>query len=208
LARELIKHLSEERFHSYLVACGHDPDRALRLYEWNMRIAASFYPLLSSVEICLRNQIEPRIRQVFEPVWWEDVRFHELLGNRGKGIVLRARGKICERQQEVTAGRMTAELSFGFWVNMLLEKYDSVLWENIHESFGDLPDGKAREDLRMLSAAALDLRNRISHHEPIFKRDLSKDYAQAMELMRWLGPAKAEWIRPQLDTMRILRERP
>jgi len=103
---------------------------------------------------------------------------------------------------------MTAELSFGFWVNMLLVKYEPELWVDIHAHFPSLPEDADLASLRDLAQHQLDLRNRISHHEPVFERDLSKDYSDGIKLMKWIGPAKVDWIKPQLDIMRILREKP
>lgn len=104
-------------------AAGFDRDRALKLYLWNMRMSASFYPLLASVEVCLRNLISKRLHQKFGDCWWENASFHDIIGTQGKGILLRARNDVQRRKRQVTSGRMTAELSFGFWSKMLLPKY-------------------------------------------------------------------------------------
>jgi hypothetical protein len=208
LTQKVINHLSRDRFATYLSAAGFDQDRALQLYAWNMRIAASFYPLLSSIEVCLRNQMEPRLSEVFGSAWWTNHEFIDLLGKKGKGIVLRAAADIEKRGKPPTSGRMTAELSFGFWTNMLLPKYEAPLWPDLRTHFPDIPDNLTRPIIQNRCEEVRDLRNRISHHEPIFMRDLSADYGRSFELLRWLGPAKADWIKPQLETMKILRQRP
>jgi len=208
LIKEVIDHLSNDRFATYLEASGFDQGRALRLYGWNMRISASFYPLLSSIEVCLRNRMEKRLCEVFREEWWTDQGFIELLGKKGKPIVLRAASDIEKRGKTPTSGRMTAELSFGFWTNMLLPKYEAPLWSELILHFPDLPAALTQSEFHDRCEVVREFRNRISHHEPIFIRDLTADYSKCLELLRWIGPAKAAWIKPQLDTMRILRERP
>ncbi len=52
------------------------------------------------------------------------------------------------------------------------------------------------------------LRNRIWHHEPIFKRNLSEDYRAVMTTLEWICPATAIWVRPNCRVPALLREKP
>jgi len=205
---EICSIVSEERFAPYLAAAGYKQTRALELYAWNMKVSASFYPLLAATEICLRNRIMAQILALYGVRWWDEALFLELLGPKGKGIVLRARNEICRRGQTPTAGRITAELSFGFWQKMLLPKYEQPLWNDMHASFPDLPLSATQYDLHQYCEGVRLLRNRISHHEPVFRRNLTRDYGTGLTLLTWLSPSKASWVRPQLQVMRILRDRP
>lgn len=38
------------------------------------------------------------------------------------------------------------------------------------------------------------LRNRIAHHEPVFKRDLSEDHNLVLELAGWMSSAMRSWV--------------
>ena len=169
--------ISRERLGAYLAATGFDRERALRLYAWNMRIAAAFFPLLGAAEICSRNLIAARLEAVYGAVWWRNGQLHTTMGKRGKGIVLRAADKITDSGKPETPGRVISELSFGFWVNMLLSKYDPVLWAPLHLSFPDLPLDVDRPGFHARLLQVQSLRNRIGHHEPIFTRNLTRDYA-------------------------------
>lgn len=200
--------ISPDRLGTYRKAVGHDVDRALALYAWNMKLSASFMPLLGSAEICLRNLTMPRITAVFGPQWWDSNGFFDILGSRGKGIVKRAGNKIIASGNQVDSGRMTAELSFGFWQNMLLPKYQTPLWSLLHNSFPDLPAHVDQTTLYNKCGIVRELRNRISHHEPIFQRNTSQDYADCLELISWLSAAKAIWIKPHCNVMALLRQKP
>ncbi|QUJ76072.1 Abi family protein [Sulfitobacter albidus] len=200
--------VSSARLATYRLKSGFDEQRALDLYYWNMEISASFYPLLASVEVCLRNIILRRMIERFGEMWWANEALYALLQPKGKGILLRASREIEKRGNVPDSGRMVAELSFGFWTNMLLPKYDAVIWSAFNETFKRLPHGKSRGDLFDRATRIRELRNRISHHEPIIGRNLSQDYADTIEFLGWLHPEKAKWLRPRLSIMSTLRTRP
>jgi hypothetical protein len=52
------------------------------------------------------------------------------------------------------------------------------------------------------------LRNRISHHEPIFKRDLLLDFGELMKLLAWICPSTSAWIRPHCQVAALMRQKP
>jgi hypothetical protein len=57
LRSQFVQSLSQPRFARYLSEAGHDPSRALKLYEWNPHLSREFYLYLQAWEICLRNQL-------------------------------------------------------------------------------------------------------------------------------------------------------
>lgn len=200
--------ISAERLGSYMSSSGFDRNRALRLYAWNMRMSAAFFPLIAAGEIAVRNLAAARIAQLFGPIWWDDPRFQRRLGGRGKGIVLRAVTKLNAEGKTATHGRLTSELSFGFWVNMLLPKYEHDLWMPLHSHFPDMDTSVDRDGLHSRLLHIQGLRNRIGHHEPIFQRNLTQEYADCLGLVRWMSAEKAAWIRPHCDVLRLMREKP
>lgn len=200
--------ISPERLSTYRKAVGHDLNRALDLYAWNMKLSASFTPLLGATEISLRNLIMFRVAEVFGVTWWQSQALFNVLGGEGKGIIKRAENKITACRLAVDGNRMTAELSFGFWQNMLLPKYADPLWTPLHRNFPDLPAHVDQATLYRKCRVVRDLRNRISHHEPIFQRNISQDYSNCLELLSWLSVAKANWIKPHCDVMALLRKKP
>lgn len=106
--------ISQERLTKYLVAAGHNPDRALALYGWNIQLSEAFFPVLSAAEVSLRNIIVARLIALYGPQWWDDPAFLLQIKSGGKRIVKTARDKLVTTGA-VTSGRMTAELNFGFW---------------------------------------------------------------------------------------------
>jgi hypothetical protein len=103
---------------------------------------------------------------------------------------------------------MTAELNFGFWVNMLLPRHEPTFWPDLHTSFSDLPKHVSYDLLFKRCDAVREFRNRIFHHEPILHRNITKEYSQIMELITWLSPEKARWIKPYSRVMAVARQKP
>ena len=198
--------LSEERLSTYRRAAGWDEARALRLYLWNAEMGAAFLPLLGTAEVALRNAVEGRLAEAYGAQWWEETGFLDLLGAPGAGTLRRAVRRV-RADGTVARGRLVADLSFGFWATMLAEKY-ARLWTVPRASFPGLPEGFGRGDLDAAAQDVRALRNRVSHHEPLIRRDLSRDYGRAMDLLRWTAPEVAAWLRPELRVMRLLREKP
>ncbi len=198
--------ISNERLTKYIIAAGHDEDKALELYGWNIQISESFFPLLSATEVCLRNIVSTRMIELYGNQWWDNNAYLNQIG-RGKKIVKIARDNL-QRRGVVSSGGMTAELNFGFWAKMLLPRHKNIFWGDFELSFSNLPEGITYENLYDRCDEVRLFRNRIFHHEPIFDRDISLEYSQIMELIVWLSPAKAEWIRNYSRVMTVLRQKP
>ena len=198
--------ISRERLGNYLKASGYDEKRALELYGWNIKISESFYPLLSAVEVSLRNTISSKIIALYGEEWWDD---EDYLGQirEGKRIIKAARGKL-RKKGRVTSGGMVAELNFGFWTKMLLPRHEKIFWPDFNNTFDYLPRSINYKQLYDRCETVCDFRNRIFHHEPIFNLDISKEYSEIMELINWLSPEKKRWISGYSRVMIVLREKP
>lgn len=201
------KIISHERLSKYLKASGYDQQRALDLYGWNIQLSEAFFPVLSASEVCLRNIIVARLVVLYGPAWWDDQAFLLQIKKNGTRIVKTARDKL-QTKGPVTSGGMTAELNFGFWVNMLLPRHEPVFWSDLHTSFPDLPGHVTYDALFKRCDAVREFRNRIFHHEPILHRNITKEYSQIMDLITWLSPDKARWIKPYSRVMTVARQKP
>lgn len=199
--------ISQERLTKYLREAGHDQQRALALYGWNIQLSEAFFPVLSASEVCLRNTICTQLIALYGQIWWDDPAFLLQIKKNGTRIVKTARDKLRTRGP-VTSGGMTAELNFGFWVNMLLPRHEPVFWPNLSAAFPDLPPAVTYAALYTRCDDVREFRNRIFHHEPIMHRNITKEYSQIMELIGWLSPDKAKWIKPYSRVMTVARQKP
>jgi len=54
------------RLARYKSACGGDKDKAVKLYKANLQLSQALYPLISILEVALRNGIDRQLSVYFE----------------------------------------------------------------------------------------------------------------------------------------------
>ncbi len=201
--------LSPARIGTYMMAAGHDEQRALALYIWNAQLGEAFHLPIQSVEIALRNRINSVLVIKFGADWWRDTAFNAMAEKRQNDAINEVKTRIGNRGQDLVTGQIVAGLSFGFWVSMLDARYNPDVWSHhLRTGFPNLPTLNDRNDLQKVTRGIANFRNRIWHHEPIFKAPISDEYSACMRALGWLCPNKMGWIRPQCKVMSILRTRP
>lgn len=63
-------HLSSARINRYLIATGNNNQRAVKLYKHNLRVSQSFMPILSILEVSIRNGLNTILTAHFtDPDW-------------------------------------------------------------------------------------------------------------------------------------------
>jgi hypothetical protein len=205
----IIEALSPARFETYLTAAGRDHDRAQKLYMWNAHIGRAFHTPIQAVEVALRNAINQALMARYGQDWWKNEAFLNIVDRERGSNLDTVQNRIRNRRQSLITGQIVAGLSFGFWVGMLQRRYNPNVWSaQLRLAFPNLPQTEDRNSLFRAAGAVSHLRNRISHHEPIFKRDISADYAAMMTLLNWICPATHDWVRPHCHVQEILRRKP
>ncbi|MGJ3264522.1 MAG: hypothetical protein ACFE0R_14935 [Salinarimonas sp.] len=117
--------------------------------------------------------------------------------------------RLANRRLTPSPGQVVAGLSFGFCVALLQKRYVPPLWSrHLALAFPHLPAARTRRDLAEGARKVADLRNRISHHEPIFRNDISKDFSELMELLAWICPTTQRWLRPHCRVPDVMRQKP
>lgn len=201
--------ISDDRLGTYLTAAGFDADRALRLYVWNALVGEAFHLPIQAVEVGLRNRINGALCAKFGADWWQEPKFLLIADRERKEDISLALRRIKKRGAKATTGQIVATLSFGFWVGMLQARYNPPIWGGqLRTAFPSLPADRNRYDLAAAAKRIADFRNRIWHHEPIVKMNLSAEFAAVMDLLAWICPVKAAWVRPHCRVQVLLRQKP
>jgi hypothetical protein len=201
--------ISPERFNTYLIAAGHEPARALRLYMWNAQVGEAFHVPIQAVEVSLRNRANAALVAAFGPDWWQAQPFLDIANADRRDDLEVVRRRIKNRKLPLVTGQIVAGLSFGFWAGVLHGSYNPPVWGGLlRATFPNLPANRGRKSLHKSAGDIAFVRNRIWHHEPIFKRDLSKDYATVMEMLEWICPIKAQWVQPHCRVPELLMAKP
>ncbi len=193
--------LSAPRLRAYRNRGDSDLD-VLARYEWNVCLSEALYPSLHALEIAFRNSLFNAIEREYANHYW-------LWNNPpisdpyDQDEVLRVQDKLQRRGLVAEPPRMIAELTFGFWTGFLDRRYEghnatTRLWPKLLvEVFPHIPVRlRNRGDISRRFENIRRLRNRVSHHEPIWNwPDLLQEHAQILDALGWINPALAEATR-------------
>ena len=171
---------------------------ALALYAWNAQVSAALMAPLHVCEVVVRNAVADALTAVYGPDWpWSPV-FATSLPQPTQGYS--ARGDLMKiRAAQPTTGKVIPELKFVFWQTMFTSRFDVRIWHpHLRTVMPHLEAAKTVPQLRGLIYSELDqlrkLRNRIAHHEPIFRRNLADDFQKIQELIALRCPITSTWM--------------
>lgn len=187
---------SHERMQTYLDAAHGDRAVALQHYTRNVQLGAAFHGPLQALEVTLRNTMHSQLATQYGGHWFLDP---------APGLDSHARdaidGQLRRSMGALTPGRFVASMSLGFWVRLLgrgsyingggKADYEKTLWRPaLCKAF----PGRQRRAVQQRLDQLRQLRNRIAHHEPIFDRNLTEDYALLLEAVDWISVDVRAWI--------------
>jgi hypothetical protein len=203
--------------------------QALQLYRWNTEISAALYADIAVVEVATRNAIDSALRKLHNRDHWylhpTTDAYIASLGKRGRKGLDQAHRWLGNARPLASypAGKVVAELTFGFWVGLLDAgdvttsgtrlDYGTTFWlptgqhgAGIRFAFAGLAQPSRRTVHRAVSLL-VETRNRIAHHEPIIggvrrKGGAATDppitllaiHQTILDLGRWLSPAVHRWV--------------
>lgn len=194
----IIRSLSAERFRQYRLTAVDDGE-ALGRYVWNTRLSEALYPAVHCLEVAFRNAVHAAGAARFPGGAWRDLpswidRQEPVLFPDEVAAVEGAKARVRKQHRALEPGRVIAELNFGFWTALLDVRYEQTqtLWPHLLASV--FPHLERRRRTRRTVSARFNririLRNRISHHEPIWHwTDLSAQHAQMVEALGWISPS-------------------
>lgn len=212
--------LGEARLARYLALSGGEEAAAINLYIWNNRISQAFFLPLHLWEICLRNQMNRFLCWKFNPSWPHDDKraVRQLQGNdRDKLLEARDRQARQRNVQQATTDSIVADLSAGFWVALLAQRYViPMAWRyNLPKVFPNAPEdwklkptGWSPTQAHLLCDDVLALRNRVAHHEAIIDMDLQSLNTKIRILVAAMCSASQAYLTDNCVVQATLEERP
>lgn len=190
---------------------------AVSLYGWNAAVSSAFLHPLHICEVTVRNAVSEALSQIFGANWPWDPGFVGSLPLRvgrfrPRNEVLTTAAAVGSRANPST-GKVVAEMKFAFWEHLFTLRYQPTIWNSqIQAAFPHAPVGlqphQIRADIhtRLLQVRAL--RNRIAHHEPIFKRNLHADLSKIEDIVSYRCPHTIDWLRQGQMVRFMLGHRP
>lgn len=181
--------LSVARFSRYVTLAGGDRELAFRLHHWNTELSEALHCPLQTFELLLRNNMHLRLTARYGEFWF-DSEFNRL-DSWAQRKIRSVSDKLRNMNRARTAPAIVAQLTFGFWMNLLTSRAETHFWiQAIRHVFPT----RARSTVHDAVQPIVDLRNRIAHHEPVYFRNLSDDLQQIIGVASWMCPTTARWI--------------
>lgn len=213
------KYISAPRLEAYEIVCMNDTQRALKLYQTNIRLSQAFYPLLTIFEVIFRNAINEELTMKFSDQNWLINQKNSFMIDPSLTSPDRISGKpknnhfmkisiekIENRHpNKCTQGKIISSLELGFWVAFFDKHHFKILLGRPIKIFSKLPQGTNRDTIFEKLLRIKEFRNRVYHNEaiifsrdhnnsPIFRLDdAHKVYNDIKDLMTWLGIDFIKW---------------
>ena len=184
--------LSIPRLNRYKFKDNDSESDLINNYLWNIQLAEAFYPALALFEVILRNRIDYSISKNINQNWLLDDNIDKFLIN----IELLSYNKALKNiKKQVTKGKIISELNLGFWIGLFKNSYNPVIWDKpniFSDIFPHYPKGimNPKKHISPKIRKIHELRNKISHHEPIFDEPSGIDncYHDLEQIILWLSP--------------------
>lgn len=189
---KLLRVISKERLEKYESAFAQKVCTSpLELYKRNSFLCESFYSLLLSLEVGLRNSLHGSLNGLYGT--YESWLLREdVLHDKEKDVVKKVIFKeFTKKNKKIIIGKLVSELNFGFWTALLDRKYEQVfLLKIMRETFPYMKNSqRSIKDIRSRYHNIRKLRNRIMHYEPIWHMsNLKEQHDNIVDAIRWMEP--------------------
>lgn len=218
--------LSSARINRYLIATGNNNSKAIKLYKHNLKVSQSFLPILSILEVVIRNKINTILTSYFTDSDWiinqkngfmshPSLTYRHPLTNRIvhnhflKKSVEKSESRLTRHGLPLSSGKIISDQSFGFWTEMFELTFYRILTGRPIQIFTNLPPNTNRIDVMNRLDKIRSFRNRISHNEPICFHNNTIDFSNAIdvyntiiELFDWIDPELKKFIK-DIDSVSV-----
>ncbi|WP_095085647.1 hypothetical protein [Mesorhizobium sophorae] len=226
--------LTEQRLGKYLKHSNFDFPLAMDTYLWNARLAKALQFPVHVVEVTLRNAVDNHIKLQGVPVEWAFASpfLASLAAINGEYIqsLNRAKERLLQDKMSkpdfhvrvktpphvyvpsfglITTDDVIAKLPFEFWISMLGSEHENSWQMTLRKVFPNVEKGIFRQNIWRFALEIKSLRNRISHHEPIFHRTgLVDAYREMLALIDRRCNATGDWVRYHSTFMAVWHAEP
>lgn len=164
-----------------------------------MKISEAFYPLMSIIEIGLRNNINILLSKKFSSKYWYKTNDFNLiaigfLSNTANDTIK----SLLKSKKQPTSGRVISELNFGYSTSLFDKRYEKELWKNLRLAFPNCPKNiRKRKTISTKLNSIRKFRNRIFHHEPIsWNIEALENYHKDLkDAINWLDIELLNWTK-------------
>ncbi len=215
------KYISANRLRKYELVCNNDFRKSLKLYQANVRLSQAFYPLLSMIEIIIRNAINEELISYFNDKDWLQNQITGFMNDPKLNkfdkytnayvfdnfLQRSVQNSIRDLGTKVNHDNIIADLKFGYWTKFYSVPCSKVLKNTPMRIFTNAPHTVGRNTINGKLNAIRDFRNRVYHNEPIiFDKDSKGDiifdlnkskliYEDIKLIFSWLNLDYGKWTK-------------
>ena len=208
LARQVF---SPERMITYEIMSQRKDRDPVELYLLNIQISGAFYFPLHVCEVVLRNAADQALCHTHTNDWHMNKGFQISLIEESRNKLLKSISNK-SNNGSVTKGDVIANLTLGFWVNLLAPKYNNMWTSTFYNCFKGyktaIPTSKnplnAQNKVFKKLTKVQKFRNRIAHYEPIINLNLANEYKRMMEIISYIDPKVAAWVETEQNVMNLI----
>lgn len=233
--KKIIDALHRSRMQSYLDAAHQNEKGALTLYRWHCDLTAAVQTVLGITEVVLRNAMDRRLqawndaRSVGTQSWLlsePEAPLRSLSAGKRKEANDRAAKEFNARSvghrrhgAPVSHDDVLAQVMFGLWKDLLPNHQPAAgnstenanrdrLWSEALVSAFPNADDPNGETTFWRVAHVHQLRNRVSHMEPLLNIDVRDRVNDAFDLVRSIDHDVANWVSGGSRVSEILNQKP
>ncbi len=187
---------------------------ALLLYAWNAKVSSALLHPLHICEVVIRNAVSDALEAKYGVRWPWSRAFLQSLPNPPPRVGYNPQRDLQNTTRRAqTTGKVIPELKFVFWQKMFTARHDDRIWnKHLNRVFQNLNRAQKPATHRQRIYKDLDriraLRNRIAHHEPIFKRDLISDYSVIHKLINSRCQITGTWLDENQIAKDVIENKP
>lgn len=176
--------ISKPRLDSYRGYFRVSLSEAIGLYMWNTEVASKLGVLLSYFEIALRNNIHKTMSSFYSHGGQTSCHWYDTIAGQLKPTTRDKIAVVRAKSRHPSPDEIVSRVTFGFWpaiLSSLDRRYQHQLLAGIfpNHPLSAMPQSWAVQANRVSSLAYIyeinDLRNRLAHHEPLWKFTAIKD---------------------------------
>ncbi|HDR1791980.1 TPA: hypothetical protein RVS73_002063 [Pasteurella multocida] len=201
----LLKMISEPRltYYEHYLNCK-TPGEKLSAYFAYQELSGYFLPVIQLIEISMRNAIDTELVKLFGTDWYSNIPQSDI----SRQLVLNAKSKLPKSSNR---NDMICRLTLGFWIYMLDAEYRNTkskcfIWNpdvqnNVFPNAYNILNPKTKMSVKAIfdeMQKVLELRNRLFHHEPIWKGhncnshekailNVIKNYDFLKKVLKWIS---------------------
>ncbi len=217
-----IKIVSKDRLDSYKLLESDSYELLLARYIFNIKISEAFYPILSALEIALRNNIYNAVCNIKGKNWlMNEIHSQSILSVNERNLLIESYNKLSKKHhgKTITESGLIAELTFGFWINLCKKSYKNSLWdkqsffENVFPDFDNYFTSPTWDKTKVIFPELkniLILRNRIFHHEIIInnKNGIENMYDKVERVLYSLSTDYADLFKDSFRFKEMIKQKP